>query len=41
MPEGLPPLMTAPLKGDETRQLVLDLIMIRVVPAQIQSPARL
>lgn len=32
MPEGLPMLMDRAYEGDETRQLVLDLDMIPVVP---------
>ena len=32
MPEGLPLLMDRAFEGDETRQLVLDLGMIPVVP---------
>ena len=32
MPEGLPMLMDRAYEGDETRQLVLDLGMIPVVP---------
>ena len=32
MPEGLPLLMDCAFEGDETRQLVLDLGMIPVVP---------
>ena len=32
MPEGLPILMDRAYEGDETRQLVLDLCMIPVVP---------
>ena len=32
MPEGLPMLMVRAYEGDETRQLVLDLGMIPVVP---------
>ena len=32
MPEGLPMLMDKAYEGDDTRQLVLDLYMIPVVP---------
>ena len=32
MPEGLPMLMNKASEGDETRQLVLDLGMVSVVP---------
>jgi transposase len=38
MPEAIPPLMDRAYEGTETRQLVLDLAMIPVVPPKSNRP---